>query len=383
MKWLYPNFLRKIDHYLKINYPYVWRTRVHDFGWFSLILGNIIAVILGILVVGYDNVFSLKDLWKVNIGFKVLFIFIFLFWVMPLLRFKSKLPDFKALLTTWLMYVLCVMFLGLNVVTFFSSVAYRTAQLYPAKVVQADYDYLKRNFREKDQRYGRKNDPFHQDILLKEHQTEDLLNIMARHGYPYTIMDEIYRYDVNTVYDRLIRLEYAEAYVQQPIFRKTNSNYGEVFLYHRLIEANWVHVVVILFFLPGLWFLLSVFEIRDVLISIFCTVLIFKMLKFFVPPLVSLHGLGWTDPRAFVYGFIAFILAIVLSKKYHLQIWNHIAGVLMLISGIALYMAIEPMSEIFDLYYFLPMTGLLICSLIVWLASARLINKHNVTPSLR
>jgi len=381
MNWLYPNFLRRIDHYLKINYPHVWRTRVHDFGWFSLVLGNVVAILLGILVVGHDNVFSLKELMKINLGSKVLLIFVCLFWAVHLLRFKIKSLDTKTRLTTWLMYALCVGLLGLNTATFFSSIAYQTAQLYPDKVVQADYDYLQSNFRGKDQHYGRKNYPFYKGILEKEHLTKDVLNIMIRYDQ-YTISDEVHEYQVNAVYDRLIRLKSAQAYVQRPVI-DNNGKYGERLIYHTLLEANWGQVMIILFFLPGLWLLLSVFRMRDVLISVFCTALIFKAINFFVPPITFFY-VDYIHPRAFVCALIAFVLGMALSiKKYHLPNWNHIAGILVLMLGVTFFMALELVYGGSDTYFFLPMTGLLAGSMIAWLVSARLIDKRDATPFLR
>ena len=173
--WLYPNFLTRIDHYLKINYPHIWRTRVHDFAWFSLIVGNVVAATLAILMVGYDNVLSRTNVATMHFSLAALLGFVGLFWAIRLLRFKIKFSNFKMMLTTWVIYVLCVASLGLNLATFTSTVAYRTAYLYPDKTVQADYDYMHESFS-----YIKSDQfiPYMKDgcygCLKDEYRTEDL-----------------------------------------------------------------------------------------------------------------------------------------------------------------------------------------------------------------
>ena len=49
LQYLIPKFLKKIDHYLLLRYPVLWETRVHFVVFYSLILGNVLALGLGMI----------------------------------------------------------------------------------------------------------------------------------------------------------------------------------------------------------------------------------------------------------------------------------------------------------------------------------------------
>jgi len=100
------NFLKKIDHYLLTNHPVLWRTKVHYFVLFSLILGNIAAMFIGEL---------LDDDKGTTIVFGIIFlIFSMLFWMISQARNKIKHYRFWDEVLTFGVYMLCALMLYIN-----------------------------------------------------------------------------------------------------------------------------------------------------------------------------------------------------------------------------------------------------------------------------
>lgn len=386
LNWLYPKFLTRIDHYLKINYPHIWRTRVHDFGWFSLLLGNAIAASLGVLIVGSNNVLAKESLATMHGGLAVMLGFVGLFWAMRLLRFKMKFSDFKTMLTTWVIYVLCVASLGLNLATFTSTVAYKTSYLHSDKVVQADYDYINSNFNHKflapfGDSYG---DCY--GCLKDEYRTKDLFAMMSRHGYNYKSNSKVLRQHISAVEDRIKILKEAKVFVWQPILGKDFNNYEKRSFYHELLQMNWGAGMFMLFFLPTLLFLVSAFGVRNVLISAFSAALIAGLTA------IMMEMLGFPryheeERLLTAYALIAFALAMALMIGRHwLQSWNYVAGVFMLMLGGLFF---GTFIVIVESYGFggenvLPVIGTLLpISLLVSLITAWMVAKRNDQPVLR
>ncbi len=101
------NFLKKIDHYLLTNHPILWRTKVHYFILFSLILGNVLARSIGELLKHYHTntafIFGL-----IFLGFSTLF------WIISQSRNKIKHYRFWDEVLTFSVYVLCALMLYTN-----------------------------------------------------------------------------------------------------------------------------------------------------------------------------------------------------------------------------------------------------------------------------
>jgi len=391
MNWLYPNFLRRIDHYLKINYPHIWRTRVHDFGWFSLVLGNVLAFVLGMLVVGRDNILNEDNIMTLHGGLAVLLGFVGLFWAMRLLRFKMKFSNFKTMLATWVIYALCVASLGLNLATFTSSIAYRTACIYSDEV--ADYDYFAVNGLIHTFNYGTTDErPYERYILKPEYVTDDLLMIMQRRGYEIDTTKAILKSHIETVGKSIKKYADANFFLQQPVTRSFGNLSGRT-AYHKVLMRHWMLVIKILFFLPTILFLISKFGIKNILISSFCTGLIVGLADLTMEPLgltrahmMSGQGREWT-----VYAFIiAILMFTLLIGRHRLQSWNYIAGVFMLMIAVVFLKSptlftkhlVVMKPEILHYNPWMTQIGLLSVSLIVSLIAAWLITKRNYQPVL-
>lgn len=376
------NFLKKTDHYLKINHPHIWQTRVHDFFWFSLILGNGLAVLLGVLLVGQSSVFAPRSLATMHFGLAVLLGFVGLFWAMRLLRFKIRFPNFKTMLTTWLIYVLCIGSLGLNLAVFTSTIAYRTASLYSDKVVEADEEYLdERRFFDYNHSYI-SFDNF--NILKEDYRTEELFSIMVRHGC--NPVDDIYMNDLINLSNRLEMIQAAKTFVHQPILGTDFYNdRNKRSFYHELLQMNWGTGMFALFFLPTLLFLVSSFGVKNVLVSIFCTTLISGLTILIMD---VMHMLRYNEEAYALaaFAFVAFILGLTLVVgRYRLRAWNYIAGVFMLMLGVVFLASWIVIVDNFNLEkYILPtIAAMLPVSLMVSLMVAWAVAKRNDMPVLR
>ncbi len=98
------NLLKKIDHYLLTNHPILWRTKVHYFVLFSLILGNIAAMFASKLIgEGEILVFG-----RVSLGL------ITLFWLISQAQNKIKHYRFWDEVLTFGVYMLCASMLYIN-----------------------------------------------------------------------------------------------------------------------------------------------------------------------------------------------------------------------------------------------------------------------------
>jgi len=339
LNWLYPNFLRRIDHYLKINYPHVWRTRVHDFAWFSLILGNVVAATLGMLMAGYDNVLSKTNVTTMHFSLAVLLGFVCLFWAMRLSRFKIKLSNFRMLLTTWLIYVFCVVSLAINLAAFTFSAASRTANLYPDKVLKSHNDFL-----------NQANKFYHSigrldsgecqsmaydkdDFYLKIYYTKALTNIVSLHSPDYdNNKGSVCKADIQAAKAEIWRVREAKTFIRQPVLGQDYPSARSTF-YHELFNNHWIAVL--------------------------------------------------------VHTILGFLLMIILFLgKNKLRYWNHIAGILMLIFGVVslsgfVVIFVEhgtfrtvPKNYLLDFITILPIS-LAVCFMAAWLTA-----KQNDQPVL-
>jgi len=386
----YPNFLRGIDHYLKINYPHVWRTRVHDFGWFSLVLGNVAAAVLGTLAVGYDEIFSWGELSEVCTFIRMILVFVVLFWVTRLVKFRANFSDIKTIITTWLIYIFCFVLLGLNLATFVSSVAFRTANLYPNKTALSDYNYLTEvikiygyDSKEEDAQKECQNTQYDKGEYLKMYHSEILKGIMSRHGRHYD-GHNICQDDIDAVVSRLELIEQAENFLRVPIRTKHRRQF-EASLYHDLLEVHWFFVVLVLFLLPSILFMLSSFGIKNMLVSAFFTILLFGLMNVIVESV----GFNEEEFRILLGSAVVFILGGVLAMTMHYrQIWNYIAGVLMFTTVLLFYMFVYTVLQSCGVVYrtIIPLwvvIGILPIALFASLMVALIITKFNSLPGRR
>lgn len=387
MNLLYPKFLKKIDHYLKINYPHVWRTRVHDFGWFSLVLGNVLAASLGVMVVGRGDFMYGGEIEVICRSFAVFLGFVILFWVMYLVRFKLKFSDFKMLLTTWLIYVFCLLSLAVNLAIFTFSMAYRTANLYSDEVLKSHRDFLSMvddiYYTEYDFGECQSMEYDKNDYLLEIYYAQTLTNIVSLHNRYYDNKEKVCEGDIDGAIGTIKFTQQIKTFIAKP-FRGENF----IAFYHQLFNRHWITVILILFFLPTLLFLVSAFGVQNVLVSAFIALVVTIL------PAFLLNVFHVKNPGNFLlttYMAIAFLLKIVLLiGKNKLPGWNYIAGVVMLMFGIVFFMIFLLNSDFGMLYYVpevqnrLPLAiAILPFSLLVSFVAAWWVARQNDQPVLR
>ncbi len=169
------NYFKKIDHYLLLNHPILWRTKVHYFMLFSLILGNMLAFGLGYFPVKYFGAIDL-DIVSVIIG--GLIIFTVLAWFITQARNKIRYYNFWDEVLTFAIYVIFTASLFGNLILFERTITYTTARLVSVEQIDIDTDVVSDNDEPKDSGF---------------------LNLYPSASPPYHVVAELAdRYQLNT-----------------------------------------------------------------------------------------------------------------------------------------------------------------------------------------
>ncbi len=323
MNWLYPNFLRRIDHYLKINYPHVWRTRVHDFGWFSLILGNILAIGLPLLMIQRRNILSIEGINTVYWGGVVVLCFVALLWAMRLLQFKIKFSNFKTILVTWSLYVLGVASLAVNLTVFAYSMVSRTASFASITEVYADYYTLSHfNFIYLD--HGIASD-YYQSYFDEQGSAK----MFDRYGF-YDTTTRININDYDLLKKKMKSVRQANIYFELPLPSRLMDE-GKPF--HNLFWKHKIGSLMAAFFLPILLFFLSIFNLRTIMVSLFGASTIYGLSE-----LLKISGYDMMPMLICTTMASTVVLA---AGWRHFKNWNYVAGIFMLILGVILFISLK------------------------------------------
>jgi len=134
------NFLKKIDHYLLTNHPVLWRTKVHYFVLFSLILGNVVAFGLGYFPIKW---FGAIEMGGLGIGLQVVGIFAILLWLVSQARNKIKYYCFWDEVLTYSIYVLCTASLFGNLSVFERTATHTIANLVSIEQIDIDKEFIR------------------------------------------------------------------------------------------------------------------------------------------------------------------------------------------------------------------------------------------------
>ncbi|MCB1802527.1 MAG: hypothetical protein KDI82_12620, partial [Gammaproteobacteria bacterium] len=129
---LTPGFLRRLDRWLLLHWPWVWRTRVHYFAWYSLVVANIVLLVLAALwpieptsppdVAGVTAMTA----WLTVLGWTFL-----LLWISQQLRPRLGPRRARILLLTGLLYCACFYSVAINPLSFALPITQRIASLVP------------------------------------------------------------------------------------------------------------------------------------------------------------------------------------------------------------------------------------------------------------
>jgi len=152
-----------------------------------------------------------------------------------------------------------------------------------------------------------------------------------------------------------------------------------------LLQIHWIMGGILLFFLPSLLFLVSVFGLRNVLVSIFSTAVIAGG-AIMIINLITAFNHHQEEQITMVFAFITFILGMTLILgRHNLKNWNYIAGVFMLMLGLVFFTSFISYSKNYhhSLNALLSMLTILPFSILVSLIVALAVAKHNDMPMLR
>ncbi len=355
LKRLYPNFLKKIDRELLMTYPHLWRTRIHDFGWFSLILGNILAVVLGTLLVSKSSFPTSGTLYLIY-GSSILSLgFIILFWALKVRNFKIRQVTYKDMLFSWLAVCACLVSLGFNVTVLLSTINYHTAYLYEDKVLQADYEYLSNydNYSYKEEY----NDNVYQMGKVSDHyMTPRLIDIMNRHSYVQKSKNPvIYKKDVMQVIRRVDRVKDAKVFVWSPILGKAYEDYSNRSELHSLFRFHWMLISIFMLFTPIFFFLISNYGFQRALVSsiigIICFLITISSLEVLYD-IFELRNIYSTRHDTIFNIFnvgllsVAAMIGLVLILWKNMRFWGQFAGALMLFLPVVFLILFEVEDEV-------------------------------------
>jgi len=131
------NLFKRIDHYLLVNYPIVWRTKVHYFVVLFL-AGRILSPILANVMFNPGQ----RSYFIGNYSFYFLLL-IFIFWVVSQARMKLPTYHFPAQVKMFFAYMLCVGLLFYSFHGFHKTITKRTAELVDVSQLESDRQYLR------------------------------------------------------------------------------------------------------------------------------------------------------------------------------------------------------------------------------------------------
>jgi len=322
------NYLKKIDHYLLVNYPILWRTKVHYFVLFSLILGNVATFGLGYFLIKWFGAINTNVICMVV---RCLMIFVILIWSVSQARNKIRYYNFWDEVLTFSIYVLCTMFLFGNSILFDRTLIHTKANLVSVEQIDIDRELI-RDKREIDRKsHGLSR-------LTRSYPPQDVVDVMAK------------RYKIDRSY------KYAEISVKvNEISKKTNLIYHsqldlkmrppEIMLPCGVGESSssmrYVPFIFIMLLIPVLLFLISHTRLFTVfsIAAIFFFVITFGsmlmgvaagsavyMFLYLMLGLAVIYGMGQTYRFAILliipYILIVAFCSAVFLSNYYIYIYN-------------------------------------------------------------
>ncbi|MEO1437662.1 MAG: hypothetical protein AAFV80_19140, partial [Bacteroidota bacterium] len=118
MSWtkrLTPGFLKKLDHWLLVNHPVIWRTRIHFVGFWSFVVTNLLIWATTTMVPVSPKYFASHDTIAIaNLVSWVLIFFAAIYWGVISAKFQFKSTKLKHIFST-------VMLVFLGFTSFFSN----------------------------------------------------------------------------------------------------------------------------------------------------------------------------------------------------------------------------------------------------------------------
>ncbi len=339
LNFLYPDFLRKIDRSLLLNHPLIWRTRVHEFLWFSLILGNVLAISLALFMA--TTAYPIGES-KVILSYIVLMIIIafpLLLWGLRVLRFKAMPDNYKDTLTTWLIYAGCIASLGVNVAAFTATLAFGTAIMTPHSLSTLQEDHRTFYDMTNDDKYYRQNSQYNY-VMYRTYYSKELAAAVNRYNYEPRFQPYPSMLDFQILRNRTAAMRDAKLFfLAQPIgglggMKALHSNYND------LLRMHWKLVLLLLFFVPPFLFLAHQFDIIHALTAVFITGLSTALLAFVIDMMTFPSGFEQALFLVSVW-FTTLMLMLSVTKKKGIsgKVQPYIASVFLLFIPMAFCVA--------------------------------------------
>lgn len=137
---LIPAPLRRLDRYLLINHPLLWRTKVHYFAWFSLLIGNGALFVLGKLVpLESANVPTAEQIDTAVATLRILSGMVLLYWCYVQYRLALEELRLRHYLLIGAMYALCFLSVLANPLSLVVPLVQRIATLVPDAAFEQEY----------------------------------------------------------------------------------------------------------------------------------------------------------------------------------------------------------------------------------------------------
>ena len=134
--------LARLDEWLRIHYPIIWRTRIHYFLLFSLVLTN-----LSLLSFAYFYPLTLESflftdqLANLVVLVRLIGLLFLLYWVYKQIRTPVGEQSVAFYWKTWFFYSLCLFMVFINSIVFLAPIGWRTAGLLEDETFQRIYEY--------------------------------------------------------------------------------------------------------------------------------------------------------------------------------------------------------------------------------------------------
>lgn len=132
--------MRRLDRYLLIHHPLLWRTKVHYFAWFSLLIGNGALFVLGKLVpLEPANVPTAEQIDTGVAALRVLSAIALLYWCYVQYRLALEELRLRHYLLIGAMYALCFLSVLANPLSLVVPLVQRIATLVPDAAFEREY----------------------------------------------------------------------------------------------------------------------------------------------------------------------------------------------------------------------------------------------------
>ena len=138
--------ISKMNEWLRINYPFIWRTKLHYFVFFSLIFANIFLWFYSYIYAGEIHNFPTPNSMLDRMFlFQFLIAPFFFYWAYKQTKIPLREQSPKGYLYNWVIYTSCIFSLGINSIIFIHPTILHMADFESEEALQATYDYHEEN----------------------------------------------------------------------------------------------------------------------------------------------------------------------------------------------------------------------------------------------